>query len=653
MSVRKQTAKRKAHAQMDFFYEKIVDNFAGSGGASVGIEMATGRPVDVAINHDPDAILLHKTNHPHTVHYQEDVFNIDPYEVAGGHPIGLAWFSPTCTHFSKAKGSPLVDRHIRGLAWVTIRWAMTVRPRGIMLENVEEFQTWGPLMPNPKGEGYVPDPARAGETFRAFVQMLTTGCKEKNDAFYEACEFLQLDSDGAEAKRLLDGLGYDLEYRELVAADYGAPTTRKRFFLIARCDGRPIVWPEPTHAPADSEAVKRGEKKPWRSAAEIIDWTKPIPSIFESKEDIKAKYGLRVQRPLRPNTMRRVARGMDKFVIKAAQPFIIPRGYGERDGQQPRVHDINAPLPTVVATAKHAVVVPNLVNVCHEGEFRGQSAEAPLPTILAKNSHGVVASYLAHYHTEQSEMVRGQELDKPLATIDTSNRHALVAASLTQYYGGDFHGADVRPPLNTVTTHDRMALQAVSLTEFYGNSKNGASITEPIHTVTAQSQHQGIQAAHLAKFYGGVDGVGMDKPLPTVTTVDHNALVATRVEKVTPGVDLHHWPEVRALLNEYCGYHLADDEILLLCIGGEWYFISDVGLRMLNPVELHAAHAFPPDYIIDHDYMGNKYTASKQVARVGNSVPPPFATALVKANFPEWCKHPVTTMAELEHQVAV
>lgn len=213
---------RKANAQMDFFYEKIVDNFAGSGGASVGIEMATGRPVDVAINHDPDAILLHKTNHPHTVHYQEDVFTIDPYEVAGGHPIGLAWFSPTCTHFSKAKGSPLVDRHIRGLAWVTLRWAMTVRPRGIMLENVEEFQTWGPLMPNPKGVGYVPDPARAGETFRAFVQMLTTGCKEKNDAFYEACEFLQLDPDGADAKRLLDGLGYDLEYRELVAADYGA-----------------------------------------------------------------------------------------------------------------------------------------------------------------------------------------------------------------------------------------------------------------------------------------------------------------------------------------------------------------------------------------------------------------------------------------------
>lgn len=615
--------KRKTHAQIDFFYEKIVDNFAGSGGASVGIEMATGRPVDVAINHDPDAILLHKTNHPHTVHYQEDVFNINPYEVAGGHPIGLAWFSPTCTHFSKAKGSPLVDRHIRGLAWVTLRWAMTVRPRGIMLENVEEFQTWGPLMPNPKGEGYVPDPARAGETFQAFVQMLTTGCKEKNDAFYEACEFLQLDPDGADAKRLLDGLGYDLEYRELVAADYGAPTTRKRFFMVARCDGRPIVWPEPTHAHPDSEAVKRGEKKPWRSAAEIIDWTKPIPSIFESKEEIKAKYGIRVQRPLRPNTMRRVARGTDKFVIRASKLFIVPE---------------SGKVPWTVTNTSNSV---------------GTSADMPVHTVTTAGNQILAAAYLAHYHTEQTENVRGQELDKPLATIDTSNRHALVAASLHQYYGSDQHGANIREPLNTVTTHDRAGLQAVSLTEFYGNNKHGASITDPLHTVTAQSQHQGIQAAHLAKFYGGVDGVGVDKPLPTVTTVDHNALVATRIEKVMPGVDLHHWPEVRALLNEYCGYHLADDEILLLCIDGEWYFISDIGLRMLNPVELHAAHAFPPDYIIDHDYMGNKYSATKQVERVGNSVPPPFASALLKVNFPEWCKHPVTTMAELEQQVAV
>lgn len=648
--------KRKVTPQMDLFYEKIVDNFAGSGGASVGIEMATGRPVDAAINHDPDAILLHKTNHPHTVHYQEDVFAIDPYEVAGGHPIGLAWFSPTCTHFSKAKGSPLVDRHIRGLAWVTLRWAMTVRPRGIMLENVEEFQTWGPLMPNPKGEGFVPDPDRAGETFQAFIQMLTTGCKEKNDAFYEACEFLQLGPDGENAKRLLDGLGYDLEYRELMAADYGAPTTRKRFFLIARCDGKPIVWPDPTHAPADSEEVKRGEKKPWRSAAEIIDWSKPIPSIFDSKEEIKSKYGLRVQRPLRPNTMRRVARGVDKFTIKAAKPFIIPRGYGEREGQRPRVHDINSPLPTVVSTAKHAVVAPEMVpwTVSNTGGSVGAPASEPTHTVrTGGGGQMLAAAHLAHYHTEQSEKVRGQEMDKPLATIDTSNRHALVAASLTQYYGSDAHGANVKQPLNTVTTHDRMALQAVSLTEFYGANKAGASIADPLHTVTAQSQHQGIQAAHLAKFYGGVDGAGMDKPLPTVTTIDHNAVVATKVEKVTPGMDLHHWPEVRALLNEYCGYHLADDEILLLRINGDWYFISDIGLRMLNPAELHAAHAFPPDYIIDHDYKGNTYGASKQVARVGNSVPPPFATALVKANFPEWCKHPVTTMAELEKQVAV
>ena len=298
--------KRKAIGQVDVFDEIIVDNFAGGGGASTGIELATGRVVDIAINHDPDAILMHKTNHPHTAHYQASVWDIAPNEVCRGRAVGLAWFSPDCKHFSKAKGGKPVDKNIRGLAWVVLRWAGTVRPRVIILENVEEFQTWGPVR---KGK---PVKKLAGTTFRKWLSQLQT-------------------------------LGYDVEWRELVAADYGAPTTRKRFFLIARRDGRPIVWPAPTHAPADSPEVKAGLLKPWRSAAEVIDWSLPTPSIFDTREEVKAKYGLNAQRPLRPNTMRRVARGIDKFVLKAPRPYLV------------------------------------VVN--HAGEFRGQEVDSPLQTI--------------------------------------------------------------------------------------------------------------------------------------------------------------------------------------------------------------------------------------------------------------------------------
>ena len=264
--------------RISFFDEIIVDNFAGGGGTSTGIELATGRVVDVAVNHDPAAIRMHRTNHPYTRHYQESVWDIDPRKVCEGHPVGLAWFSPDCKHFSKAKGGKPVEKKIRGLAWVVMRWAGLVRPRVIILENVEEFQTWGPVR---RGK---PVKSRKGETFRKFVSQLQS-------------------------------LGYAVEWRELVAADYGAPTTRKRFFLIARCDGKPIVWPRPTHAPRDSAAARSGELQPWRSAAEIIDWTLPCPSIFDSREEIRERYGLTAQRPLRPNTLRRAIRCVEKFVI--------------------------------------------------------------------------------------------------------------------------------------------------------------------------------------------------------------------------------------------------------------------------------------------------------------------------------------------------
>lgn len=390
---------RSGESQLNFLDEIIVDNFAGGGGASTGMELATGRPVAIAINHDPDAILMHRTNHPYTEHLQASVWDVDPREVCRGRPVGLAWFSPDCKHFSKAKGAALVDRNIRGLAWIVLRWAGTVRPRVIILENVEEFVTWGPVR---KGK---PVKKKAGQTFQKW-------------------------------KRQLLELGYQVEHREIVAADLGAPTTRKRFVLVARCDGRPIVWPERTHGPRDSEEVRDGRLLPWKSAAEIIDWSVPCYSVFASKRELKEKYGVNAVRPLR----------------------------------------------TITASA---------------GEF-----------------------------------------------------------------------ADCRAEL-----------------------------------MEAGSQ------------------------------------------------DLIHWPEIRDLLNRHCGYEMADDEILLLEIGGGLYFIADILLRMLTPRELYNAMGFPPDYIIDRDYLGNEYGKTKQVARCGNAVCPPMATALVRANLPEWCSRTITTMEELEKAV--
>ena len=311
--------------------ELIVDNFAGGGGASTGIELATGYSVDIAINHDPEAIKMHKANHPNTKHYCENVWTVDPVKACGGHPVGLAWFSPDCKHFSKAKGGKPKDKNIRGLAWVACRWAGLVRPRVIMLENVEEFKTWGPL-----NRKHHPIKSKQGKTFEKFVQQLTD-------------------------------LGYEVQFRELIAADYGAPTMRKRFFMIARCDGKPIVWPEPTHAPADSEAVKAGLLKPYVGAYTQLDFSLPCPSIFDTSEEIKEKYGIRAVRPLAQKTMDRIARGLKKFVLENPEPFIIQCNHG---GER-RPNDIREPMPTI--TGKH-----------------GYGIVEPLDTVTTKDRFGLV-----------------------------------------------------------------------------------------------------------------------------------------------------------------------------------------------------------------------------------------------------------------------
>ncbi len=599
--------------QPTLFDEIYIDEFAGGGGASTGIEMATGRPIDIAINHDESAIMMHRRNHPFTRHYREDVWAVDPMTATQGRPVRLIWFSPDCKHFSKAKGAALVDKKIRGLAWVVLRWAAAVKPDVIMLENVEEFTTWGPVR---KGR---PIKKKAGETYRKWY-------------------------------RQLSDLGYKIDTRVLCAADYGAPTIRKRFCLIARCDGQPIKWPERTHAPRNSEEVKRGKCKPWRSAAEIIDFSLPTYSIFESKEAIMEKYGVRVQRPLKPNTLRRIAKGIDSFVIKSAEPFII-----ECNHSDDRVHTLESPLNTITSKYTGGVAVPKMVPyiVSNNGNNAPHAILDPVPTITTGNRNLLLSPTLIQYHTEQSDKeVRGQGLRDPLRTVDGSNRYGLAAVHLTQYFSGERHYHSVEDPLATITTMEREGVVAAHLTEWYGNAREGLDINEPLQTVTSKDR-EALTAVHLARFKGKDKGQSVRDPLLTITACDGQfAEIRTTVVKWDGQADLGYWNEVRKLLNEYCGYNLADDEVLLLNIRGAWYFISDIGLRMLTPRELYNAQGFPADYIIDRDCYGNNISRSAQVARCGNSVCPPMAEAMVRANLQE-CQNQIYASMDELHRAMV
>lgn len=574
--------------------ELVVDNFAGGGGTSTGIEMATGYSVDIAINHDPEAIRMHKTNHPNTKHFCEDVWQVDPVAACNGHPVGLAWFSPDCKHFSKAKGGKPKDKFIRGLAWVACRWAGLVRPRVIMLENVEEFKTWGPL-----NRGHHPIKAKQGKTFEKFVQQLTD-------------------------------LGYVVEFHELVAADYGAPTMRKRFFMIARCDGKPIIWPKPTHAPADSEAVKAGLLKPYAGAYTQLDFSLPCPSIFDTSDEIKEKYGIRAVRPLAPKTMERIARGLKKFVLENPEPFIIQCNHG---GER-KANDIKNPLPTITGKHGYGIVEPYMIQIGQTGfaADRSKDVRDPLTTIVSKNEHCLIEPKLApymgtnttnhpggscedplhtittgnqqclisQYHSETAlGEVRGQGIDDPLMTVDGSNRYGLVTSFLHKYYDGGYKGAgdSVEKPLPTVTEWDHNSIVTANLIQM-NNHCDGRDLRDPIPTITAGDGHFGEVRAFLIKYYGQGTGQDIKEPLDTVTSKDRFGLVT---------------------------------------IEGVEYQIVDIGLRMLEPKELYGCQGFPDDYIIDHDCTGKTYPRSEQVRRCGNAVCPPLPAALVKANLPEMC----------------
>jgi len=456
--------------------ELFVDNFAGGGGASTGIEMAIGRSVDIAINHDPDAIAMHKANHPHTKHYCEDVWQVDPVEACEGNPVALAWFSPDCKHFSRAKGGKPVDKNIRGLAWVAVKWALAVRPRILMLENVPEIRTWCPL-----GADNKPIKERTGETFRGFILALSTGLPEWHPAYKEMCEALSIEPNSEEAKRLQKGLGYKVQYRTLKSCDYGAPTTRKRFYLIARCDGKRIVWAEPTHAPRDSEAVKQGLKLPYHTAAECIDWSIPAQSIFERKK------------PLAENTMRRIARGIQKFVIDNPEPFIV--------------------------------------NYKFNNEPKG--TDEPLSTVTAVNNHYLVAPTLIQYHSETSkDEVRGQELDEPLMTVDTAPRYALSVAHIMKNYGGGYNGAGsaADAPLGTVTGIDHNSLVTAHIMTMRKNM-DGQPVDEPLSTVSCSGAHHAEVQAFLVKYFSTGAAKSVNEPLDTITTKDRFALVTIHGEE--------------------------------------------------------------------------------------------------------------------------
>ena len=549
--------KEKERAQISLLDEIIVDNFAGGGGASTGIELATGRPVTIAINHDIEAIRMHQANHPYTEHYQASVWDIDPETVCKGRPVGLAWFSPDCKHFSRAKGGKPVSKNIRGLAWIVLRWAARARPRVIILENVPEFVTWGPVR-NGK-----PVKSKSGQTFRKWISQLSD-------------------------------LGYNVEYRKLKACDYGAPTIRERFFLVARCDGHPIVFPEPTHGNGK-------DLKPYRTAAECIDWSIPCKSIFGRNH------------PLKENTMRRIAKGLDKFTLKSGNPYIVANNTGNLG------KEASEPVPTITTGNRNYLASPHISKFY--GGVTGAEISNPLPTVTAIDHNALTAAQLIQYHSETSKSeTRGQSLNEPIMTVDASPRYALTAAHIVKYYSGD----------------------------------NYSSANDPLHTITTKERNALVES-HLCVMRHNEDCRELDKPLPTITTSGaHFAEIRTSIVRyINSSENYGNWSEIRALLNKFCGYSLADDEILLLEINGEQYYIADIGMRMLEPKELYAAQGFPPDYIIDKDYSGKNYSRKEQVARCGNAVPPPFAEALVRANLPEWCGDKIETMHDFEGKAAV
>jgi DNA (cytosine-5)-methyltransferase 1 len=521
--------------------EIVVDLFAGGGGASEGIRQAIGRDPDIAVNHDRVAIAMHKANHPGTWHLRNDIWDVPPSWATKRRKVALLWASPDCKHFSKAKGSaPARSREIRSLAWVVEKWAREVRPRVIILENVEEFQHWGPL----DKEGKVVKTHR-GDTFRAFVRRLRRH-------------------------------GYEVEHRELRACDYGAPTIRKRLFMVARCDGQQIVWPDPTHGPG---------RLPYRTAAEIIDWSIPCPSIFERKK------------PLAENTLKRIAAGIKRYVVDAAEPFIVTY-YGPKKPGEFRGSGMDDPLATQSTENRFGLVMPHLQPLTHHGAGRVNDVNEPLRTVTGAH-RGEMAVVATHLQRQFGQGV-GSSMAAPVGTITAGGmgKTALVTAFMAQHNGGFYEGAgrSIDAPVSTLT-HRCTQQQVVTshLLKLRGSCKDGQAVTEPMPTITSGGTHIGEVRAFLIKYYGQGCGQVLSDPAATVTTKDRMGLVT-------------------------------------VMIGGEPWVISDIGMRMLSPRELFRAQGFDDSYLIDIEIDGRPITKTDQVRCCGNSVCPPIAFAIASAN---------------------
>jgi DNA (cytosine-5)-methyltransferase 1 len=556
----------------------IVDLFAGGGGASLGVEMGLERTVDIAINHDPEAIAMHRANHPWTRHYVCDIHEVDPVEACQGKPVDFMWASPDCTHHSKAKGGKPRDKKLRFLAWTVVEWARKVRPAVICLENVEEFQDWGPL--DDDGQ---PIRAMKGIIFQSFVKALR-------------------------------GLGYGVDWRQLKACDYGAPTTRKRLFLVARADGSAPVWPEPTHGMG---------RIPYRTAAECIDWSIPCPSIFDRKK------------PLAEATCKRIAKGIAKFVLENPRPFIVQIAHyngnnivqdsldplrtitsatkgGEFALAMPHItkyntgsigSDCREPLKTIVAGGRNPshpggcapVGLVSAFLAKHYGGVTGQGAADPLGTVTAIDHHSLVAASLVR----QFGASTGSDVDEPMGAVmpGGSGKTQLATAYLTRYNGQSI-GQTADDPIGTVDSTERYGLAAPFLAKLKGTCRHGQGVETPMATIGAQGQHMAAVSAFLLKYYGTNVGFNLTDPAQTVTSKDRFGLVTVTLD-------------------------------------GEPYVIADIGLRMLKPRELFRAQGFPDNYVIDPEMDGKRLSQTAQVRMVGNSVCPPVAAALPRANVRE------------------
>ncbi|WP_322887008.1 DNA cytosine methyltransferase [Sinorhizobium medicae] len=605
----------------------IVDSFAGGGGASTGIEMALGRSPDIAINHNPDALALHAANHPETHHLSENVYRVDPLDHLKGKHIGLAWFSPDCKHFSKAKGGKPVERNIRDLCWIIPGWIERIQKSGgrvdvVIMENVEEFKEYGPLVATERG--LMPDPERRGENFEKW-------CKK------------------------LRRLGGKIEFRELRACDYGAPTIRKRLFVIIRFDGKPIVWPEPTHGKPEEPDVISGKKLPWRTAAECIDWSLPCPSIFDTSVEIWAKHQLRAVRPLADATMARVARGMKRYVLDAERPFLVQTGYGERAGQAPRAMSVDDPLGTAVAGGiKHAVVAPSVIRF--NTGATGQDAREPLSTVTANGfikrpggaaPLGVIVPVL----TAAQHGGKVRSIEDPTHTIAASRKdqNGLAVAFMAQHnndsrrIGGVNPGRAAEEPLSTATqSGSQQGIVSVFVARQFGTS-TGHSLDGPSATVMADGGGKSqLVMPYLQAYYGTGDGQHETEPMRTVTTKDRHGHVEATI--CVPPFTEAQADRARQAASFMRAHGFWDDrEFVTVEILGETFVIVDIGMRMLTPRELFNAQGFPSDYIIDGAWnqadgagpVWHEFSKSVQVSCVGNSVSPPVACALVSAN----CSH--------------